>query len=147
MIFITYIKSPLLGSLILIFISIIIRLYVSLLRRKWITYLIVLLFLGGIIVLFVYICTLISSLKTSVKTSYNWVILRFTFIFLLRNLFYFNNWDFRIEIKNILLSVIYRNLNFILIILAVIYLLLVLVTRIKISQKFKGGLKSKINEI
>ena len=72
--------------------------------------------------------------------------LRFILIFIIRSLFYINNWDFKIEIKNILLSVIYRNLNFMLIILAIIYLLLVLVTRIKISQKFKGGLKSKINE-
>ena len=131
----------------LIFISILIRLYVSLLRRKWIRYLIVLLFLGGIIVLFVYVCTLISSLKNSVKTSYNWVIARAGLTFLFRNLFYFNNWEFNTEIKNILLSIIYRNSNFLLIILAVVYLLLVLVTRIKISQKFKGGLKSKINEI
>ena len=104
-------------------------------------------FLGGIIVLFVYVCTLISSLKNSVKTSYNWAMFSAGLTFLFRSLFYFNNWEFNTEIKNILLSIIYRNSNFLLIILAVIYLLLVLVTRIKISQKFKGGLKSKINEI
>jgi len=106
-----------------------------------------LLFLGGIIVLFVYICTLISSLKNYIKNSHNWVRGRFLLIFGLRNLRYFYNWDYRVELKNISLSIIYRNSNFILIILAIVYLLLVLVTRIKISQKFKGGLKSKINEI
>jgi len=139
------IKRPLLGSLMLIFISVLIRLYVAILRRKWITYLIVLLFLGGIIVLFVYVCTLISRMKTSIKLSYRWPML--IVIFIIRNLFYLNSWDFRIKIKSMLLSVIYRNINFILILLAVVYLLLVLITRIKISQKFKGGLKSKINEI
>ena len=144
-IFIVNIKRPLLGSLMLIFISVLIRLYVAILRRKWITYLIVLLFLGGIIVLFVYVCTLISRMKTSIKLSYRWPML--IVIFIIRNLFYLNSWDFRIKIKSMLLSVIYRNINFILILLAVVYLLLVLITRIKISQKFKGGLKSKINEI
>ena len=108
---------------------------------------IVLLFLGGIIVLFVYICTLISNLKNSIKNSYNWLFIKFIVIFRLRNLIYLNNWEVKIEIKNILLSSIYRNLNFLLIILAVIYLLVVLITRIKISQKFKGGLKSKIYQI
>lgn len=144
-IFMVNIKRPLLGSLMLIFISVLIRLYVAILRRKWITYLIVLLFLGGIIVLFVYVCTLISRMKTSIKLSYRWPML--IVIFIIRNLFYLNSWDFRIKIKSMLLSVIYRNINFILILLAVVYLLLVLITRIKISQKFKGGLKSKINEI
>ena len=142
-----YINSPLLGSLILIFISIIFRIYVSILRRKWISYLIILLFLGGIIVLFVYICTLISRLKNYIKNSYNWVIASVFLVFVLRNFIYFSNWDFSLELKSVSLSIIYRNSNFTIIILSIIYLLIVLVTRIKISQKFKGGLKSKINEI
>lgn len=68
-------------------------------------------------------------------------------VFVLRNFIYFSNWDFSLELKSVSLSIIYRNSNFIIIILSIIYLLIVLVTRIKISQKFKGGLKSKINEI
>ena len=68
-------------------------------------------------------------------------------VFVLRNFIYFSNWDFSLELKSVSLSIIYRNSNFTIIILSIIYLLIVLVTRIKISQKFKGGLKSKINEI
>ena len=105
------------------------------------------LFLGGIIVLFVYICTLISRLKNYIKNSYNWVIVSVFLVFVLRNFIYFSNWEYSLEIKSVSLSIIYRNSNFIIIILSIIYLLIVLVTRIKISQKFKGGLKSKINEI
>ena len=103
--------------------------------------------LGGIIVLFVYICTLISSVKTVVKRIFRVMNVRFILLIFLRNFFYFNAWDLKLEIKNIFLSIIYRNSNFILIILSIIYLLIVLVIRIKISQKFKGGLKSKVYEI
>lgn len=119
----------------------------SVLRSKWITYLIILLFLGGIIVLFVYVCTLISSVKTVVKGFFRTINIGFILLIFLRNFLYFNLWDLKLEIKNVLLSIIYRNSNFILIIISIIYLLIVLVIRIKISQKFKGGLKSKVYEI
>ena len=51
------------------------------------------------------------------------------------------------KIKNIIISIIYRISNFNLILICIIYLLIILVIRIKISQKFKGGLKSKLNDL
>ena len=96
------------------------------------------------IVLFVYICTLISRIKTSVQNLGNRVRIRILVTLILRSLFIINYWDSITVIKNLYLSVIYRNSNFLLMILIITYLLLVLVTRIKLCQKFKGGIKSKI---
>ena len=108
------------------------------------SFLIILLFLGGIIVLFVYVCTLISRIKTSVQNLGNIVSMSILITFMLRSLFIINYWDSVPVMKNLYLSIMYRNSNFLLMILIIIYLLLVLVTSIKLCQKFKGGIKSKI---
>ena len=118
--------------------------YISTLSRKWISYLIVLLFLGGIIVLFVYVCTLISNFKNSIKGSPNWFILSIFFSITFRSYLFFIIWDFKFDLKNLLLSTIYLNSRFLLMIIIIIYLIFVLVISIKICQKSKGGLKSKI---
>ena len=128
----------------LILICVFICLFISTLSSKWISFLIILLFLGGMIVLFVYICTLISRIKTSVQNLGNRVRVRILVTLILRSLFIINYWDSITVIKNLYLSIIYRNSNFLLMILIITYLLLVLVTRIKLCQKFKGGIKSKI---
>lgn len=133
--------------MVLIIISILIRLIISMLTRKWIRYLIILLFLGGIIVLFVYICTLISNLKRFVKNYSRIIFFLFIPSVLLRLFIFFQYSDVNFEFKQIIISVLYLKSNFLLIILCIIYLLLVLVIRIKISQKFKGGLKSKMYDI
>ena len=146
-ILIFFIKNSLLGSLILIIISIFIRLYIAILRRKWISYLIILLFLGGIIVLFVYICTLVSSFKTFIRI-FSLIIIIFRSIRAIFIIVFFSIiWDFKIELKRLFLSILYSNSNLILIVFCILYLLIVLITSIKISQKFKGRLKSKLYEI
>ena len=146
-ILIFFIKNSLLGSLILIIISIFIRLYIAILRRKWISYLIILLFLGGIIVLFVYICTLVSSFKTFIR-NFSLIIIIFRSIRAIFIIVFFSIiWDFKIELKRLFLSILYSNSNLILIVFCILYLLIVLITSIKISQKFKGRLKSKLYEI
>ena len=139
-----FINSPLLGALFLILISILIRLLIRHLIRKWIRFLVILLFLGGIIVLFVYISTLISRIKRFLNNSYNNLlrgcvlrVLRFIYL----TIFHYN---ILYDCNDIFLSIIYFKSNFCLIRICVIYLLLVLVMRIKISQKFKGRIKSKM---
>ena len=72
--FLIFIKTPLLASLVLILISILVRIYISIQSSKWMSFLVILLFLGGIIVLFVYICTLISRIKIIVIDSYKYFI-------------------------------------------------------------------------
>ena len=139
-----FLKSPLIGALTLILISCFMAIYISTLSRKWISYLIVLLFLGGIIVLFVYICTLISNFKNSIKNSPYWLILRVLLAIIFRALLFFVIWDFKFDRKSLLLSTIYSSSRFLLIITIIIYLIFVLLISIKICQKSKGGLKSKI---
>merc|ERR1712045_960007 len=117
---IIFLKRPLIGALRLILISCFMAIYISTLRRKWISYLIVLLFLGGIMVLFVYICTLISNFKNSVKGSPYWLIL------------------------GVLTAIALRTLLSLLMLVIIIYLIFVLLISIKMCQKSKGGLKSKI---
>merc|ERR1712154_691246 len=63
-------KTPLLACLILVFLTLMIRIFISFISSKWMSYLVLLLFLGGMIVLFVYICTLISKIKVLIKTLY-----------------------------------------------------------------------------
>ena len=114
--------------------------------RKWIRFLVILLFLGGIIVLFVYISTLISRIKRFLRNSFNNLILTF-FLRLLSFIFFtVSHQSILYDCNEIYLSILYFKSNFSFIRICVVYLLLVLIIRIKISQKFKGRIKSKIQE-
>ena len=92
----------------------------------------------------VYICTLISNFKNSIKSSPYWLILRMLLAIIFRSLLFFVVWDFKFDRKSLLLSTIYSSSRFLLIITIIIYLIFVLLISIKICQKSKGGLKSKI---
>merc|ERR1712198_349919 len=67
--FLMFVNTPLLARVILIFITLLIRVLLSLVSSKWVSFLLMLLFLGGIIVLFVYICTLITKIKVIVRNK------------------------------------------------------------------------------
>jgi len=128
-------------------VSVMVRLYISILARKWMRFLVILIFLGGIIVLFVYICTLISTIKMFVDNNPYSLIIIFGVVALRAVFVNAQYWDLRFDVKSSLLSVLYIKSNFLLIRICVLYLLLVLIIRIKLSQKFKGGLKSKTHGI
>lgn len=146
-VFIRLIQRPLLASIMLIGISMIIRILISSLTGKWIRYLIILLFLGGIMVLFVYICTLISNVKRFIK-SYSQIIFYFFIPALgLRLFLFFQPRSINFELKQLIISGLYVKSRFLLIILCISYLLIVLTISVKLSQKFKGGLKSKSYDI
>jgi len=133
-----------LASLVLILTAAIIGVWVSIQSSKWISFLIILLFLGGIIVLFVYICTLISSIKIIVIRSYKHYFSFLIFILLIGVLFITQKIYFLPDIKNLLLSTIYQKSRLALLVICMVYLLSVLLVCVKIVQKYKGGLKSKI---
>lgn len=135
--------SPLIGRIVLIFIAIIIRLFISLLTSKWIRYLIILIFLGGIIILFIYICTLISNVKSFVTNFYDYTFTLIGLFFIINRIVYYQYWDLRAELRYISISLIYLKSNIILISICVFYLLLVLEIRVNLSQKHKGSLKAK----
>ena len=135
------------ASLVLILTAAIIGVWVSIQSSKWISFLIILLFLGGIIVLFVYICTLISRIKIIVIRSYKHYFSFLIFILLIGVLFITQKIYFLPDIKNLLLSAIYQKSRLALLVICMVYLLSVLLVCVKIVQKYKGGLKSKIYDI
>lgn len=102
--------------------------------------------MGGIIVLFVYVCTLISRLKILVQNKYTFSFLALILFRIITVFIYSQYWDYNTDLKTLSISIIYIKSNFTIIRLCIIYLLFVLVISIKLSQKFKGGIKSKIND-
>lgn len=126
------------GALRLILVSWFIAVYISTLRRKWIFYLIILLFLGGIIVLFVCICTLISNFKNYIKHSPYWLILGIFSARVFRAILFLIIWEFKFDRKSLLLSIMYTSSRFLLIIVIIIYLIFVILISAKIRQNLKG---------
>ena len=131
-------------SILLVLLSFIVRIYIFNFRSLWISLLLILLFLGGIIVLFTYVCTFVINFKSLEDFS-----LYLGLIFLLTRVvfsYYFGTlFNLRLNYNKLLISIIYLNSVRRLIGLCIIYLILVLVTSIKICQSFKGRLKSKFN--
>ena len=111
------------------------------------SFLVILLFLGGMIVLFVYICTLISRIKIMVIDSYKYFIFFVGAMGILGGCFLFSQANFVFDLKNIVLSSMYQKSSLLLLVVCIIYLLIVLFVCVKIVQKYKGGLKSKTYDI
>lgn len=142
--FLLFVKTPLLACFLLVLIRLNIRLFIFFLSSKWLSFLIVLLFLGGIMVLFVYICTLISRMKIAITDSYK----KFIIFILLRtvpSMVFYNKKVGEVgELKEVILSCIFQKSLCSLLARCTLYLLLVLLICVKLVQKHKGGLKSKI---
>lgn len=128
-------------------------------KRFWFSYILFLIFIGGILVLFIYIASLASNEKFNF--SFNNLIKFFLLIFLiiliiiLTDNFWFNSsffnreinslTNFLILIKENFLSVskIYDSPNNIIIIFLINYLLLNLIIIVKITNIFYGPLRPK----
>merc|ERR1712239_36869 len=98
--------------------------------------------------LFLIIISILMSLLIShfIRNSFNNLILTF-FLRLLSFIFFtVSHQSILYDCNEIYLSILYFKSNFSFIRICVVYLLLVLIIRIKISQKFKGRIKSKIQE-
>merc|ERR1711955_38345 len=129
------------ARIMLIFITLIIRLLLSTISSKWISFILMLLFLGGIIVLFVYICTLITKMKVLLNNSIKIFLFLSFLVTGVRLVIFFKKVEF-----SIFFSIVYQKSMCILLSYSIIYLLLILYICVKIVQKHKGGLKSKFND-
>merc|ERR1712226_1417142 len=99
---------------------------------------------GGIIVLFIYICRLISRMKIFIKNLYLNRILILLGVFFSR-LFLINYLpDYSLCFFTFNLSPICSKSRLRILISVAAYLIFILIVRVKLCQKFKGGLKSKI---
>ena len=141
-----FVNTPLLARVILIFITLLIRVFLSLVSSKWVSFLLMLLFLGGIIVLFVYICTLITKIKVIVRNKR-----KIYFVLLLLSIQgalirFFKKTEFGSLFSGVEFSLMYQKSLSILIVYRIMYLLAILYVSVKLIQKHKGGLKSKFND-
>merc|ERR1712226_568927 len=98
---------------------------------------------GGIIVLFIYICRLISRMKIFIKNLYlNRILILLGGVF--SRLFLINYLpDYSLCFFTFNLSPIYTKSRLRILISVAAYLIFILIVRVKLCRKFKGGLKSK----
>lgn len=156
------INHPLTIGLILITQTLLIALFSGTIRVNfWFSYSLFLIFMGGILILFIYITSLSSN--EIFKFSFNWklsIVTIIIFIFIIRIFVFFNfkNYLFFNKIKTLETNSIYlikTTINFeniilnkifnfpinIISIILINYLFLTLIARVKITNIFKGPLR------
>lgn len=105
---------------------------------QWASYLLMLLFLGGIIVIFLYVTRIMSTLKFKVPRI-NLAVFLIPAVLCL----FYNPIQKSTKIFNLSIFFNIDSLFYVIIVLS--YLLVRLVAVVRISKKFRGSLKSKIN--
>nr|AFC77906.1 NADH dehydrogenase subunit 6 [Cnaphalocrocis medinalis] len=134
------------------------------LSTYWFSYILFLTFLGGLLVLFIYITSIASN--EMFKISFNMKIFFFICIFIIFNISIFNlnnlmwlNFNINnLELKNffnmflfmnnenkINLSKLYNNQTFLMMMMMIIYLFITLIAVVKITNIFFGPLRSSFN--
>jgi len=119
--------------------AILARIITFTINSSWFFYLIILVFLGGVIILIIYISTLAANEKFRIL-EINWV--NISIVFFLRILIitiikYKNIINF-ISINNTAVGILYESSNFTLLLFLILYLLLTLVCVVKLV-KFESG--------
>lgn len=135
------IKSPIIIIVIIILQTSIICLMLWLtLETSWYAYILFLIFIGGLIVLFIYICSLASNEKFYIKNrvieNIIIVLLRIFAIYIYRNKEIVNN----LNVKIIIIKII-SIINIFIIILTIFFLLFTLIVAVKISEKKIGPVR------
>ena len=134
---ILFISHPIFFSIILIFSSIIIGTMCIKINLSWFFYLLVLVFLGGVIILIIYINTLAINEKFYFYKVKNKSI--FILIFLISiQIIFIKNYGWKINFSNFISINLYESINFISLIFLILYLLLTLICVVKLV-KFEYG--------
>nr|YP_009131044.1 NADH dehydrogenase subunit 6 [Risoba prominens]AHW51563.1 NADH dehydrogenase subunit 6 [Risoba prominens]UNP54401.1 NADH dehydrogenase subunit 6 [Risoba prominens] len=157
-----FINNPLpMGLMILLQTLLICLISGLMIKTYWFSYILFLTFLGGLLVLFIYVSSIASNelFKSFMFTTILMMILFFSFIVLIQMIFmnniswmnlYFNsdmnsmlklNFFFNNDYK-ISLNKLYNNQTFTLMMMMVIYLFITLVAIVKITNIFYGPLRS-----
>ena len=134
---------PISLGIVLIFYSLLIGLTTIIFSTPWFFYLLVLVFLGGVIILIIYISTLAANEKFMINRSFNY--LAFIFILLLRRIILNNynysnksTYNFRIVIN------LYEYSNRSISIFLIIYLLITIVCVVKLVKFERGPLVGRL---
>jgi len=138
-----YINHPISLGFILIFYALATGLLSFILRNSWFFYLLVLVFLGGVIILIIYIRTLSANEKFFVTNSG----LPLLFIVLLSSImgfYYRSSKTVSITVKNCIISNVYEQSNSRLTIMLILYLLLTILCVVKLVKFEKGPLVRRL---
>nr|UBU96187.1 NADH dehydrogenase subunit 6 [Pieris rapae] len=137
--------------------SLILGMYIN---TYWFSYILFLIFLGGLLVLFIYVSSIASNemMNFSLKMKSFFMLMIFTmmifFIFKMKNYFNFmdnfindemntmNNYFMFFNENKIKLSKLYNSQTFLMIMMIIIYLFITLIAVIKITNIFFGPLRS-----
>nr|YP_010327061.1 NADH dehydrogenase subunit 6 [Earias clorana]UNP54325.1 NADH dehydrogenase subunit 6 [Earias clorana] len=157
-----FMNNPLsMGLMILIQTLLVCMLTGMMIKTYWFSYILFLTFLGGLLVLFIYVSSIASNEMFNSSTNLKTLCLLFLLLclfsqfFFYKNLsymnFYFNedmeNFNFILFFNNenkINLNKLYNSQTFLLMMLMMIYLFITLVSVVKITNIFYGPLRSNI---
>nr|UNP24735.1 NADH dehydrogenase subunit 6 [Lista haraldusalis] len=148
-----FLNHPLsMGLMILIQTILICSISGMLIGTYWFSYILFLTFLGGLLVLFIYVSSIASNemFKFSIKSKYNMIMIIYIIIIIMFMLKYnMTNFDKNMEMKslfnftlfmnyenNINISKLYNNQTFKLMMMMIIYLLITLIAVVKITNIF-----------
>nr|YP_010326134.1 NADH dehydrogenase subunit 6 [Chrysopera combinans]UNP49257.1 NADH dehydrogenase subunit 6 [Chrysopera combinans] len=161
--FMMFLNNPLSMGLMILFQTLLICLLSGMLiKTYWFSYILFLTFLGGLLVLFIYVSSIASNelFKPSFNTKIMFIISLSLLILIqylyMNNLFWMNfsfNSDMNIfynlnmffnNENNINLSKLYNNQTFYIMLMLIIYLFITLISVVKITNIFFGPLRSKM---
>nr|YP_009236830.1 NADH dehydrogenase subunit 6 [Bematistes alcinoe]AMJ17295.1 NADH dehydrogenase subunit 6 [Bematistes alcinoe] len=161
--FMMFIKHPLtLGILILIQTFFICLLSGMMTCTYWFSYILFLIFAGGVLVMFIYVSSIASNELFKINFSNKSILLFFICFFILMSYYFsnnlsFSNFYFNNEMYNFFnmfmfsnnefnfnLSKLYNEQTFFLLLMLVLYLFITLIAVVKITNIFKGPLRSSL---
>nr|WHL46510.1 NADH dehydrogenase subunit 6 [Edessena gentiusalis] len=160
--FMLFLSNPLsMGLMILLQTLLICLLSGMMIKTYWFSYILFLTFMGGILVLFIYVCSIASNelFKPSFNTKLFFLFSFFFFIcvfliFNINNLFWMN-FSLNSDMNNLInifffnnenkinLNKLYNNQTFMIMLMLIIYLFITLITVVKITNIFHGPIRSK----
>nr|YP_010242118.1 NADH dehydrogenase subunit 6 [Lyssa zampa]QTI83033.1 NADH dehydrogenase subunit 6 [Lyssa zampa]UNP54439.1 NADH dehydrogenase subunit 6 [Lyssa zampa] len=128
-------------------------------KTYWFSYILFLTFLGGLLVLFIYVCSVASNELFKINLNMKITILLLTMMIMFMQLIFFNNLNwmnfnnnmemnmfFNLMFLNnenkINLNKLYNNQTYLIMILMIIYLFITLIATVKITNIFYGPLRS-----
>nr|WAM61660.1 NADH dehydrogenase subunit 6 [Neptis soma] len=159
-IFLFFINHPLaMGLLILVQTLLTCLLSGMMINTYWFSYILFLIFLGGLLVLFIYVSSVASNelFKISFmnKFMFSFIFLILVFSFILKNNLNWMNFSFNDEMNNFFntflffnnefnfnLSKLYNKQTYLLMMMMIIYLFITLIAIVKITNIFFGPLRS-----
>nr|YP_010329886.1 NADH dehydrogenase subunit 6 [Artena dotata]UNP54635.1 NADH dehydrogenase subunit 6 [Artena dotata] len=161
--FMLFLNNPLSMGLMILFQTLLMcMLSGMLIKTYWFSYILFLTFLGGLLVLFIYVSSIASNelFKPSFNTKLLLIISLSVFIliqFYFMNNLYWMNFSFNSDMNNFIslslfmnndnkinLNKLYNNQTFMIMLMLIIYLFITLIAVVKITNIFYGPLRSKM---